>query len=187
MGVYDLSKELSLEKEIHFLMAIGNSKLHSTTRRKALDEILDGYKVPMLTEIAGKLICERRYYPSFYNYTEHDLNEMIGRVLFERKHRLNEGFKWTEENKARFLFINDQIYDACVKGWEEAKETAATLEKRIRQRDSFLKDYEIVFFNLDDLIPIEVSEHPKILLKGKKLKYAMSLLRSRNGKVFSHL
>ena len=157
MRVNDLSKELSLEKEIHLLMANEYSKWHSSTRRKALDEILDGYKVPMLTKIAGKLICERSYYPSFYNYTEHDLNEMIGRILYERKHRLNEGFKWTEENKARFLFINDQLYDACVKGWEEAKETAAALEKRIKQRNSFLKDYEI---------EITLNIYPKI--KGER-------------------
>ena len=142
MSKKNLPKELPLEKEIHLLVA-HKKFLHGYCEDNALNGILAGYKVPTFVKIAGRFIYGMTHYSRKYGYTEHDMAAMIERILHERQLRLNKGFEWTEENKAKFLFVNDQIYDACVKAWEEAKETAAALEKRIKRRDSFLKDYEI--------------------------------------------
>jgi len=125
--------ERVIEKEIHMLMA--NSDKHKT-----VDDILAEYKLPMLVKIAMGL--DRMAFRSC-QYPKPNLEGMLKDVLIERKKRLNDGFQWTEDNKARFLIVNDQLYEACEKGWEEALETAEILEKRIKWRDSFLKDYEI--------------------------------------------
>ena len=128
-------KDLSIEKEIHFLMA------HKDNYDK-IQEIIAGYKLPMLIKIAAEFYCFN-IRPRCGICSVHDLDDMLKKVLSERRRRLNADFEWTDENKARFLFVNDQLYEVSKKGWDEAKETAAALEKRIKRRDSFLKDYEI--------------------------------------------
>jgi hypothetical protein len=128
-------KSLPVEKEIHLLMA--HMDKHDTVTK-----ILAGYKLPMLVKIAAGL--DEMSFPSRQRkYAETDLKDMLECVLNERSHRLNADFQWTAENHARFLLVSDQLYEAYVKGWQEAFEIAADLEKRIKRRDSFLKDYEI--------------------------------------------
>jgi len=124
---------MKVEKEIHLLMA-------HRDKRDTIKKILAEYNLPMLVKIAAKLydvIFNRYHYPKY------DMEKMLTYVLWERRKRLDTDFKWTDENKARLLFISDRLYEACVKGWQEATETAAALEERIKRKDSFLNDYEI--------------------------------------------
>jgi len=141
----DINKKITpVEKEVYLLMAYKDNY-------DIICEILAGYKLPMLVKIAAKL--DDMGWKHNKKYLEDDLKDMLKSVLIERKRRLNADFTWTDENKARFLFINEQLYEACVKGWQEATETAAALEKRIKQQDSFLVDYEI---------EIIINAYPKI-------------------------
>ena len=148
-------KKLAVEKEIHLLMA-------NRDKFEKIEEILAGNKLPMLVKIAAALYNQDNI---FGKYRECDLSDMISYVLGERRRRLNADFKWTDENKARFLLINDQLYDACVKGWNEAVNTATVLEKRIKQKDSFLKDYEI---------EITLNAYPKISGERKSAEIVRS-------------
>ena len=124
---------MKIEREVHLLMANKNN-------RDKVKKILAEYKLPMLVKIAAEL-----YDMKFHgkHYPKYDFDNMLKDILFERTKRLNADFEWTEENKARLLLVSDQLLEVCEKGWKEAKATAADLEKRIKRRDSFLKDYEI--------------------------------------------
>ena len=139
-------KRLPVEKEIHLLMAYKD-------RDEAISEIIAGYRTPKLVKIAAALADMKSHSGKYSKYTEHDLADMLDDVLEERRRRLDADFEWTDENRARFLLISDRLYDASVKAWQEAEETAASLEKRIKKKDSFLKDYEI---------EIAVTPYPKI-------------------------
>jgi len=67
----------------------------------------------------------------------------ISSLLRYRINYLHKRFSWTEENKKRFLHVNDMLISSCEKAWNEAVSTAVVLEERIKNNDSFLKDYEI--------------------------------------------
>jgi len=129
----DSAKDYKIEKEIHLLMA-------HRTKCDVVAEILAGYELPMLVKIAAKLSC---MVFGICKYPEYDVKQMIKAVLRERKKRLDADFQWTDENRERFLAINNELYEACAKGWQEALKIAAALEKRMKRRDAFLKDYEI--------------------------------------------
>jgi hypothetical protein len=126
-------KDRTIEKEVHLLMAYKDDY-------DAVCEILAKYSLPMLMKIAAKLHDMKH---SDNRYPHRHMTRILEHVLCERKGRLNINFELTDENKARFLFVSDQLYEASAKGWQEAIETAGALEKRIKQKDSFLKDYEI--------------------------------------------
>ena len=73
----------------------------------------------------------------------------IDSMLRYRINYLQKQFSWTEKNKKRFLFVNDMLITSCKKAWNEAVKTAAALEERIKNNDSFIKDYEIeISFNV---------------------------------------
>ena len=139
----DLKKKSAVEKEICYLANYEDGAYYIRNYQD--------YKMPMLLNMAA-LIMDRDFWrrTNFgvfdgidYVYAEHALKNILSEVLQERRRRLNADFQWTEENRSRFLSVSRQLYEAYEKGWQEAAETAATLEKRIKQKDSFLKDYEI--------------------------------------------
>jgi hypothetical protein len=138
-----INKKLAAEKEVHLLMA------HRNNHNK-ISTIITGYETPVLVAIAAALYDMDIYARS---YPKRDLEDMLKDVLQERKKRIDNDFTWTEEKKARFLLINDQLLEACEKGWQEALETAAELERRIKRKDSFIKDYEI---------KVRLSAYPRI-------------------------
>ena len=81
---------------------------------------------------------------SFYKeFSKRDKRAAVDNLLMQRRGFLNRRFSWTEENKKRFLYVNDNLLRSCEKAWDEAMATAAVLEERIKQNDPFLKDYEI--------------------------------------------
>lgn len=67
----------------------------------------------------------------------------INNMLRYRISCLNKQFSWTEENKKRFLLVNDSFISSCENAWNEAVAKAMTLEERIKNNDPFIKDYEI--------------------------------------------
>ena len=71
------------------------------------------------------------------------MGECNEELLIERRRKLNKDFRWTEENKKRFLEISDTLTNVFEKAYAEALSIAKVLETRIANKDSFLKDYEI--------------------------------------------
>ena len=158
----DKIKNYKIEKEVHLLMAY-RDKCYT------FEKILAGYKMPMLVKIAAKL-HDMNFKSN--TYPENDLEDMLTDVLSERKRRLNADFKWTEENKAQFLLINDKLFESCEKGWKEAFEIAEGLKKRIKRRDSFLKDYQIeIRINIYPKISGDVDETVTAYLGEETLRY----------------
>ena len=64
-------------------------------------------------------------------------------MMKERKRRLNESFKYTPKNIARLLKINKLLADSLEKGRREARPLVLELEQRLKNKDPFLKDYEL--------------------------------------------
>ena len=128
-------KQLALEKEVLLLMSLKN-------KYEKLTVAIKEYSLKQLLEITAHLI-DKRIGPS--NYSKYDLEFIIEQLLSERVRMLHKDYDriWTDEDKQRLSAINDEIFRACEKGFEEAFVTASLLEKRIKKRDSFLKDYEI--------------------------------------------
>ena len=131
----DNKKQLELEKEVLLLMSLRN-------KYEKLGNIIKKYSLKQLLEIAAHLIGKR---VGFSNYSQYDLDYIIEQLLAERTHILHNDYNWfwTDEDKQRLSNVNNEILTACEKGFKEAFETATFLEKRIKKRDSFLKDYEI--------------------------------------------
>jgi hypothetical protein len=70
-------------------------------------------------------------------------NRYTDKLLLARKRRLCSAFRWTEENKARFLEINNLLLEACEKVWAEGVRLSEEIETRIAKGDEYLSDYEI--------------------------------------------
>ncbi len=64
-------------------------------------------------------------------------------ILRERKRRLNHDFKFTPKTIARFVKINALFVDCLKKAHAEAKPIRQRLARRLKNRDSFIKDFEI--------------------------------------------
>ena len=118
---------------------------YTQSQWKETSEILAEYETQMLVDIAAEL-----YYDAYestarwcYKYTEHDTDQMLDRILRERCERLNAGFRWTDENRVRFLAINDRLFNIGHKGAKEGAETVAALRRRINEGDEFTKEYTV--------------------------------------------
>jgi hypothetical protein len=128
--------EPAVEREIDRIMT------HRDKYGGVAAEHLAGYDVPTLLKIAAKLVHITKR-EMRCGYSHHDLGYLLSTILRERKKRLDAEFQWTDRHKARFLSVNNKLLDACEKGWQEALATAEVLEKRIEQKDSLLKDYDV--------------------------------------------
>jgi len=137
-------KESVLDKEVLFLMSLKD-------KEKKLGDVIKRYKLKQLLEITAHL-HSNLYGPS--NYSEYDRRSMIKELLSERVRTLNNNdWIWTDEYKQRLSVVNDEIFNTCETGFNEAYATAELMEKRIKKRDSFLKDYEI---------DIKIAPYPKV-------------------------
>jgi hypothetical protein len=76
-------------------------------------------------------------------------------ILSERQYRLNHAFKWTPKTIARFLEVNKLLADTLQKAFHEARPLLLEIEERIKNKDSFLHDYEM-----------EIQLHPYIGKSG---------------------
>jgi len=138
----------AVEGEIHSLVAYMRNRVMISDR--VLDEIIAGYTMPTILKIVAELAYGNTS-TKFLNEREREY--LIKRLLIKRRRLLNADFEWTEDNRVRFLNVNNNIYELCKMGWREALKTAEILEKRIKSKDSFLKDYEI---------QIKINAYPKI-------------------------
>ena len=134
--MYKQNEKSEIEKEAHLLIAYKN-------RYDDQKNLIAEYKLQKLVKIVAMLIDHGDLFSDRFGYTKNEIDWIIEQLLSERRRRLNAEFQWTEENRARFKAVNDELFDACNKGWEEALDTAKALEARIKSRDAFLKDYEI--------------------------------------------
>jgi len=64
-------------------------------------------------------------------------------ILEERKWRLNRDFKFTPKTIARFLKVNKFLADSLTKGRHEARPVMLEMEKRLKNKDAFLTDYDL--------------------------------------------
>jgi hypothetical protein len=94
------------------------------------------YSVETLESLAVKLY-EQRDYKRAYTW------DLLNVILHERVIKLNRNFEWTEENKDRFIKVNDKITHTFEKAYNEAVSIAHDLEKRLNNNDEFIQDYEI--------------------------------------------
>ena len=143
------SRKISaVESEIHSLISYVRNRIMISEH--VVDEIIAGYTLPMLHNIIAELaygITATRF------LSEIERKYLMEHLFFERLRRLNDNFEWTEENRTRFLQVNNELFNACKKGWQEALDKAECLEEKIEKCDPFLKDYEI---------RIRINTYPKV-------------------------
>jgi hypothetical protein len=95
------------------------------------------YPVETLESLAVKLYGERFNQQRSYKW------DLLNIILHERVVKLNRNFEWTEENRDRFIRVNDKITHTFEKAYNEAVSIANELEKRLNSSDDFIQDYEI--------------------------------------------
>ncbi|MCL2000799.1 MAG: hypothetical protein FWG74_05135 [Planctomycetes bacterium] len=103
---------------------------------KLSDIELKNLSVIELEELAVRL--KRIYFevPYYFN--------ILYDILQERYVKLNHNFSWTKKNKIRILEINNKLMNIFENAYTEAVTIAENLERRIRENDLFLNDYEII-------------------------------------------
>jgi hypothetical protein len=69
--------------------------------------------------------------------------DLLYDILFERVMKLDNNFEWTNENKQKLLNVNDKLMQVFECAYNEALSVAGELENRIKNNDTFIKDYEI--------------------------------------------
>jgi len=141
----DRSDILTAE-EVDTLLNPANDKLAGLLKRleesrhETLWNELEQLPVETLESLAVRL---------YKRYSGQDLIEIIfetdllRNILRERFIKLNRGFEWTQENKKRFIEVNDKIMQVFEKAYKEALSIANELENRLNNNDDFIKDYEI--------------------------------------------
>lgn len=97
----------------------------------------------VLLSVAENILSCRQKAGHFENYPMHKKVSAVKRLLSYRCDIINKRFSWNDDKKKKFIRINNEILDSCEKAWCEALLVAENLEKRIRQNNSFLTDYEI--------------------------------------------
>jgi hypothetical protein len=133
-------QEKALEAEVNSLMA----QMQST---ETVQETLAAHDIPMLVKIAAELIEAQRNWAHLgvrqkrYDYPKHKLKGMLHAVLNERRKRMNAGFRWTDEARARLFGVSEKLLKVCIAGQKEALEAAENLHKRMTNNDSFAKDF----------------------------------------------
>jgi len=155
-GKMSLSKE-KLEKYVSL----------SLTDKNAPQSILDEHEgdAKALLYVA-EYILENEHRANFFKeFSDRDKKSAVKSLLKHRCRYLNNKFSWTEPDKHRFLYVNENLLKACETAWNEAFATALQLEERMKQNvslvwdetmktieeyerrlkicDPFLRDYEI--------------------------------------------
>jgi hypothetical protein len=97
-----------------------------------LEKLYESYPVEELEKIA---VCAA-------NYRKRN-EEKIEAALNVRKHKLNNAFVWTPENKEKLLYLNTKLIECFEKLKAEADTLHKTLQERIDKNDSFLCDFDI--------------------------------------------
>jgi hypothetical protein len=69
--------------------------------------------------------------------------DLLSTILRERVVRINQNFKWSNENIQKLLKVDNNFIETFENAYREALLAAGELERRIENRDPFIKDYEI--------------------------------------------
>ena len=104
-----------------------------------LSDKLETYPVSTL-ELLVKEIHDETVYGKPFDIL---FDIILDTILSTRAKKLNGNFKWTDENKQRFLKVNDTFMRVFEAAYNEALAVADELKNRIRNNDKFVKDYEI--------------------------------------------
>jgi hypothetical protein len=133
-----------LKQELENLLAVCD-------KRDEFDHITDAYNSQELTELLAyacvsrqRLICPEYSQP---------ISLVANHLLSARQHRINAEFSWTDENKSRFVHVNDMLMDSFARGWEKAVRIAVDLDDKIASGKDFVNDYEI---------KVEIGPYPSI-------------------------
>jgi hypothetical protein len=94
------------------------------------------YTIAEMERLAAELYNAR-------NSNSDEYKMPLDEILFFRAKKLNAEFVWTDEAKARFIEVSDELTAAFRAAYEEAMREAKNLEARIASGDSFVTDYEI--------------------------------------------
>ena len=100
-----------------------------------LSDKLEIYPVNTL-ELLAKELCEKTIFIKAPDI-------LLDTILSKRVKKLNRNFEWTNENKQRFLKVNNTFMQVFEVAYDEALAVADELENRIKNDDKFVKDYEI--------------------------------------------
>jgi len=109
-------------------------------RHEELWNELEQYPVEKLESLAVRLYKNHSSDGFDRKFLKEDL---LRRILSTRFTKLNSVFEWTQENKERFLKVNDTIMRVFEKAYNEALPIAKELNRRSNSNDDFIKDYEV--------------------------------------------
>jgi hypothetical protein len=70
-------------------------------------------------------------------------------ILKERKHKLDDDFKWTKKNKKRFLAVNENLMKEIEKAYNKALVIANDYENKIQKDKSLSESDETVNYNIE--------------------------------------
>jgi hypothetical protein len=115
-------------------------KLYVSNYDKVCD-MLETFSVEELEILAVK------YYsmsPNSYPPYACDNSTLLHCILLERLGRLNRNFDATTADIAHYLLLNDKIEAKLKKVAAEAQILSSQLDKRIKEKDPFINDYELV-------------------------------------------
>ena len=101
-------------------------------------EYLEQYSIIELEEIAVHAYEKSRNY-----FPIRDVVRIISDILFVRKLKLDETFEWSEENKLKFLKVNNAITNSFRNAYNEALTVAKELFDKESNNDPFIKDFEV--------------------------------------------
>jgi len=98
---------------------------------------LEDYSVNELEEMSVYIYSNNR------KYSPENMSDVLRNILSERQHKINNAFVWSEENKQKFLKVNNELTRVFQCGYDEAIALAQKLEYRMCNEDPFIKDYEV--------------------------------------------
>jgi len=70
-------------------------------------------------------------------------DHLLTAILIERVSKIDRDFEWTDDNKLKFISVNNRFIQVFESAYNEAVSIANALEDRIKNGDIFIKDYEI--------------------------------------------
>ena len=79
----------------------------------------------------------------YYTCYGSHLDKATQERLSAREKMLNKSFVWTEENKARFLVVNNAFIDAIEKAHSEALKMSKEIDEKIKNGNNFFQYYDI--------------------------------------------
>jgi hypothetical protein len=120
-------------------------------------------------------------------------NTLLYCILLERLGRLNRNFEATAADIEHYFFLNDNIESSLKKAVTEAQILSSQLDKRIKEKDPFVKEYElkieVIPFIEDKVIEWTPEDENIYFVLGESVKefsYSLSSLTEKGNLMFDH-